>query len=110
MRRARQSLDEKLNTIPGVVAAGANNNLPLIGSDSRQRLRVEGYERGEADPPTRAHTRIVTSRYLVAAGIAVRAGRGFEATDDARAPLVVVINETMASTILAGTKCVGQAG
>ena len=108
VRRARQSLDERLNTIPGVIAAGANNNLPLVGSDSRQGLRVEGYERGEADPPTRAHTRIVTSRYLAAAGIAVRAGRGFEATDDARAPLVVVINDTMARRYWPGQSALGK--
>ena len=108
IRRARQSLDERLNAIPGVISAGANNNLPLIGSDSRQGVQIEGYERGENDPPTRAHIRIVTPRYLAAAGIALRAGRGFEPRDDARAPLVVVINETMARRYWPGQSAVGK--
>ncbi len=108
VRRARQSLDERLNALPGVIAAGANNNLPLIGSDSRQGVRIEGFERGENDPPTRAHIRIVTPRYLEAAGIAIRAGRGFTARDDARAPLVVVINETMARRYWPGQNAVGK--
>jgi putative ABC transport system permease protein len=108
VRRARQSLDQRLNAIPGVIAAGANNNLPLIGSDSRQGVQIEGYERGENDPPTRAHIRIVTDRYFAAAGIALREGRSFEPRDDARAPLVVVINETMARRYWPGQSAVGK--
>jgi predicted permease len=96
VRRARASLDERLNGVPGVIAAGASNNLPLSGSDSRSGVIVDGYERGTDDPPTRANTRIVTARYFEASGITLREGRAFAATDDERAPHVVIINDTMA--------------
>jgi putative ABC transport system permease protein len=107
VRRARQSLDERLNGIGGVIAAGASNNLPLSGSDSRQGIIIDGFERRADAPPTRANTRIVTSRYFEATGISVRHGRPFAATDDARAPLVVVINETMARRYWRGGGAVG---
>jgi predicted permease len=107
-RRARVSLDQRLNSIPGVIAAGANNNLPLTGSDSRQGVTVEGFERSESDPPTRAHLRIVTPRYFEAAGIVLRSGRLFSPTDDARAPMVVVINDTMARRYFAGQSPIGK--
>jgi hypothetical protein len=47
--------------MPDVIAAGANNNLPLTGSDSRLGITVEGMVRREGDSPVRAHTRIVTT-------------------------------------------------
>ena len=70
LRRARRELDTRFSGIPGVIAAGANNNLPLTGSDSRQGITVEGLERREGDSPVRAHMRIVTTDYFEAAGIA----------------------------------------
>jgi putative ABC transport system permease protein len=108
VRRARRALDDRFNGIPGVIAAGANNNLPLTGSDARQGIVVEGYERSADDPPTRANTRIVTPRYFAAAGIALLEGRGFAASDDARSPFVVVINDTMARRYWRGRSAVGQ--
>ncbi len=105
-RRARRSLDERFASIPGVIAAGASNNFPLTGSDSRRGISLEGQENREG--PTRAHTRIVTPDYFKTAGIPLRSGRGFLGTDDARAPLVVVINDTMARQYWPGQQAVGK--
>jgi putative ABC transport system permease protein len=106
IRRVRRSLDERFAGIPGVVAAGANNNFPLTGSDSRRGIVIQGQENREG--PTRAHTRIVTLDYFRAAGIAIASGRGFSAADAAQAPLVVVVNDTMARRYWPGQSAVGQ--
>jgi putative ABC transport system permease protein len=108
LRRARRAIDERFATMPGVVAFGANNNLPLTGSDSRQGITVEGFQRVPGDAPVRAHMRIVSSGYFAAAGIKLRDGRTFESSDDERAPLVVVINDTMARRYWPGQSPLGR--
>jgi putative ABC transport system permease protein len=106
--RARRALDERLASIPGVFAAGANNNLPLTGSDARQGITVEGFQRTPGDAPVRAHLRIVTGGYFQAAGMVLRDGREFTASDDSRAPFVIVINETMARRYWPGQSPLGK--
>ena len=107
IRRARRDLDERLKGIPGVIAAGANNNFPLTASDSRRGIVIQGQENREG--PTRAHTRIVTVDYFKAAGIVLTAGRTFSSADRAQAPLVIVINDTMARRYWPGQAAVGSA-
>ena len=105
-KRARRALDERFISTPGVIAAGATNLFPLTGADGRRGIVIEGQENRQG--PTRAHPRIVTSGYFRAAGIGLKAGRGFTAGDDARAPLVIVINETMARRYWPGQDAIGQ--
>jgi putative ABC transport system permease protein len=108
VRRVRRQLDERFSGMPGVIAAGASNNLPLSGADSRQGVTVDGYQRQADESPVRAHIRIVTAGYFTAAGIAVRNGRSFTSLDTDRAPLVVVINETMARRYWPGQSPLGK--
>ena len=108
IRQARRALDERFSTIPGVLSVGVNNQLPLTGADSRLGITVDGFERREGDSPVRAHTRIVTPSYFSTLGIRVRDGRTFAVTDDARAPMVVVVNDTMARRYWPGQSAVGQ--
>jgi putative ABC transport system permease protein len=96
VRRARQEFETRLAGTPGVIATGANNNLPFTASDARQGITVEGLERRPGDTPVRAHLRIVTTRYFETMGIRLRQGRALAESDGATSPLVVVVNETMA--------------
>jgi predicted permease len=107
VRRARRALDERFATVPGVIAFGANNNLPLTGSDSRQGITVDGFQRTPGDSPVRAHIRIVTPGYFGAMGIRLREGRLLAATDDERAPIAIVINRTMAERYWPGRSAIG---
>jgi putative ABC transport system permease protein len=108
VRRARRALDERFTTTAGLLAFGANNNLPLTGSDSRSGITVEGLQRTPGDNPVRAHVRIVTPGYFPAAGIALRSGRTFSEADDERAAFVVVVNETMAKRYWPGQSALGK--
>jgi putative ABC transport system permease protein len=106
IRRVRRTLDERFAGIPGVLAVGASNNMPLTGSDGRRGIVIEGQETREG--PTRAHPRIVSTGYFEAAGIVLRSGRGFQSTDTATAPSVVVINDTMARRYWPGLDPIGR--
>jgi putative ABC transport system permease protein len=104
---AFDQIGEKLRTLPGVVAVGGTSFLPLSGADARRGVGIEGRE-PTPDTPTRAHPRSVTPDYFRAMGITVKEGRSFTKADDARAPLVVVVNETMARRYWPGTSPVGK--
>ena len=93
--QAFNQISDRLAALPGVTAVGATSHLPLIENDSRRSVRIEGLA-PNPDTPTRAHPRTVTGDYFKAMGMTLREGRTFSAADHARAPLVVVINETMA--------------
>jgi predicted permease len=88
-------IEQRFRTIPGVRVVGATNLLPLSGMDGRRGVAIEG-RIPEPDTPTRAHPRSVTVNYFNAIGIQLKAGRPFAESDKARAPLVAIVNETMA--------------
>ena len=88
-----------IRAVPGVRAAAAVNSLPL-GDETSISLAVaiEGRPPLGANPSDMpfAEYLIVTSGYFRAMGIPIVAGRDFVEADDGRAPLVAIINETMA--------------
>jgi predicted permease len=96
---------ERARALPGVVSAAATSGLPLTGTSGDTVFRIEGrLGSGVVDqttPPNRgAYGHLyfwqVTPDYFKTMGIALRQGRALRASDDANAPPVVVINETMA--------------
>jgi putative ABC transport system permease protein len=100
-------IEQRFRSIPGVRSVGAINVLPLSGRDGRRGIVVEGYEPAP-DTPTRAHPRAVTPDYLRTMGIQLSAGRGFTTDDRANAPLVVIVNETMARRYWPAASPVGK--
>ncbi len=101
------NLEERLAAEPTVRRVGATSSLPLSGmSDMRNGIDVEGYERGEEDPPTRAHLRAITPGYIPAAGMRLTRGRAFDETDRT-GPHVAIVNETMARRYWPGRSAIG---
>src|SRR5262245_31476143 len=100
------SLLERVRALPGVVSAAATSGLPLTGWYGDTIFQIEGRpdNNGVVDqsiPPDRnayGHFYFwnVTPDYFKTMGFALRQGRALQPTDDANAPPVVVINETMA--------------
>src|SRR5262245_53846483 len=100
------SLLERVRALPGVVSAAATSGLPLTGWYGDTTFQIEGRpdNNGVVDqsiPPDRnayGHFYFwrVTPDYFKTMGIALRRGRAMQPSDDANAPPVVVINETMA--------------
>jgi putative ABC transport system permease protein len=97
---------ERVRALPGVVSAAATSGLPLTGwyGDTIFQIERRPDNNGVVDqsiPPDRnayGHFYFwnVTPDYFKTMGIALRQGRALQPTDDANAPPVVVINETMA--------------
>jgi len=90
-----QEIERRLAAIPGVRSVGATHVLPLTGEDSRRGVIVEGYVSPD-ESPMRAHPRAVTPGYLRAMGLQLVGGRVFGDADGSSAPLVAIVNETMA--------------
>jgi putative ABC transport system permease protein len=86
---------------PGVERASLVTSLPLDGWLFGTTFVVEG---AAADPerPTSAHIQHVASDYFETLGIPLVAGRTFTPRDDARAPLVAIVNETFRRRFLGG--------
>ena len=100
-------IEQRFRAIPGVRAVGAINILPLSGRDARRGIVVEGYEPAP-DSPTRAHPRAITPDYLRAMNVQLSAGRAFTPADRSDAPLVMIVNETMARRYWTDASPVGK--
>jgi len=103
-----RQLNERLVALPGVVAAGAINTLPLAGGYSCDSFALADRPAPPAGTEPCAENRIVGGDYFSAMGIRLAAGRLFSPQDDAKAPLVAIVNETFAKAWWPGRPAVGQ--
>jgi len=104
---AVERLEERFRALPGVHAVGATSALPLSGRDGRRGVGIEGRE-PTPDVPTRAHPRGVTPGYFEAVGMTLLSGRAFTPADRDGAPLVAIVNDTMARRYWPGKSPTGR--
>ena len=104
---AFDEIERRFAGIAGVKSVGATAHLPLTGQDSRGGVRIE-FREPSPDMPTRAHLRAATPGYFKTMGIQLLEGRTFTDADRDGAPLVAVINETMAKRYWPGQSAVGK--
>jgi putative ABC transport system permease protein len=103
---------EQIERVPGVVAAGAIYERPFahgpIGMDSHVVLegQPETPETGSRNPTL--NWEAVTPGYFRAMDIRILRGRGFTDRDDERAPLVVVVSESLAARLWPGEDPLGK--
>jgi putative ABC transport system permease protein len=93
-------LSEKIAAMPGVISAGAVNNLPVsnnVNGRGGNPFSIEG-QRWHPDTPVpqMAHTQIVDPEYFHTMQIPLLQGRFFTPADLSSAPAVTVVNETLA--------------
>jgi predicted permease len=85
----------RVQTLPGVSAAGVINMLPLSGQIASTPFTIVGRAFSKEEVP-QAQFRIVNPMYLKAMRIPFVAGREFNESDTDRTPLVCHINESLA--------------
>jgi putative ABC transport system permease protein len=102
-----QQVADRLSAIPGVEAVGAINTLPLAKGPTT-RFRVEGRPPLTVDKWPGVNYRSVSRDYFRALNIPILRGRGFGESDNASAPLVVLINQATADANFAGEDPVGK--
>lgn len=86
---------DRIRKIPAVEAAGVASDIPLSGNDTNGGVTIEGRTFAPGQAPV-AQKRIVSAGFFEALKIPIRQGRVFAASDDAKAPPVIVISEAFA--------------
>ena len=100
------AIEQRVAALPGVAAAGLTQFVPLQNWGWYAGFEIKGRR---SDTRLTASLRYVTPGYFRTLGIRMLRGRGFTASDDAGAPMVVVINEALAKRYLPGEDPVGVA-
>jgi putative ABC transport system permease protein len=97
----------RLETLPGVEAVSASNNVPLGDGGGGGRIAVEGkvYPRGEEPNVFWAG---VTPHYLRAIGLKPLSGRSFTDAEGLSLSRVALVNRTMAGKLWPGQEPVGR--
>ncbi len=99
-------LAELLRT-PGVTAAALDSSAPLCGITLRYPFWVQGRPRTEGNADE-AVFNSVSGDFLTTLQIPLRRGRFLDARDDAKAPRVCVINESLARRLFPNQDPLGQ--
>lgn len=104
-----QQLTQRIESLPGVQAAGTVSELPLSDQDNDTFFTIEGkpavaFGSLEND----ANFRIVSPDYFHAIGIPLIKGRAFAERDSTDAPKVIVVNEAFARRYLPGEDAIGK--
>jgi putative ABC transport system permease protein len=86
----------RVKSLPGVESVGAASSLPLGGLYTDASFFVEGRPAPPPGEEPAAWYSIVTTDYFKTMGMRMVSGRSFDDRDHAKAPEVIVINETMA--------------
>jgi predicted permease len=99
---------ERVGRLPGVTSAGYTNRLPVRDNGWQGPIEVESRpDLRNANRPNCLY-RTVTPDYLRTMGMAIRAGRGIEATDRAGSLRVVLVSESFARKMWPGQHPLGQ--
>lgn len=99
---------ERVGALPGVASVGAVSQLPLSGDFDSYGIHLESRPNANPAEDPSAFRFAVTPGYLRTMEIPLIRGRELLASDDATAPPVVLINETMARRLYPGQDPLGQ--
>ncbi len=98
---------ERVRALPGVVSAGAIDDLPLTGG-SNQPVAIEGRPAVALSEQPEESVRVVMPGYIHAMRIPVLQGREISDSDTADAAPVVVISESMAKQFWPNSSPIGH--
>jgi putative ABC transport system permease protein len=108
-RRFFRELLPKLSALPGVESAAATSVLPALGQGGFLPIHVEGQPEPKTiqEAPGALH-RTVTSDLFSTLRVPRRAGRFFDARDDAAHPAVAIIDEEFARQFFPSVDPIGK--
>ena len=103
-----EQLLERVRTLPGVQLATLEGDRPFsYAGYSSASLEVEGYQPPRNEQVAAEYNQ-VGEGYFATIGIPIVTGREFTRNDDENAPLVAIVNETMAAKYWPGKNAIGQ--
>jgi putative ABC transport system permease protein len=98
----------KLQQLPGVQAVGITSALPGAGSENSTGFVPEGYVGPKGAQLNTGWPSQIIGDYFRAAGIPIVRGRGFTGADRADAPMVIIVNRTLAERYWPGQDPIGK--
>jgi putative ABC transport system permease protein len=101
-------LVRRIESLSGVKSAAAGNALPLSGAEEVDGFEIEGQPKPASGELRTANFRWVTPNYFRTLQIPLQRGRAFTERDNANAPAVAIIDETMARLYFPGVNPIGQ--
>jgi putative ABC transport system permease protein len=104
--QAAQAIEARVASTPGVRAATVASNVPGVGTFSNG-LVPEG-EAPELRNVRQSMARFVSPSYFEVMGLPIVRGRGFNDSDRAGAPYVMVINQTLAQRLWPNQDPIGR--
>ena len=105
--RIVRTLRQRFTELSGVQSVGATRLLPLTGTIGDWSITLEGHTKLPGDNPN-GDWQVVTPGYFKSMGMKLVRGRFFAETDAEKAPVVAVINETMAKRYWPGEDPIGK--
>jgi predicted permease len=107
--RTYEEVARRLESIPGVSAAGGVSKLPATGHYNVWGVRaLSGPIAGTAQDNIEAENRAISGDYFKAAGIRIVAGRAFNAGDVPSARRRVIVSHSLAKRLYPGVDPIGQ--
>jgi putative ABC transport system permease protein len=103
-----KAIIDRVEAVPGVSMASMTNHLPIGGDVWALHRVVEGQAIPERGKERTAVYRVSMPNYLVTMHISLIGGRDFNDRDTESAPLVTIINETLARREFAGGTPLGK--
>jgi putative ABC transport system permease protein len=102
------TLLRKLEQMPGAYAVGVAGQLPASGATSSTAFLAEGYVAPRDEGLPLAWPNQVMGDYFGAEGIPLLRGRAFKDADNAKAPLVIIVNRHLAEHFWPGQDPIGK--
>ena len=103
-----QSMRDRLAAIPGVARASAVHPLPMANSGWSGSVGIVGRPEVTGVPEPHAEYAVALPGYFETVGIPLIEGRDFTDTDNASAPLAVVVDDEFARTYWPGESALGR--
>jgi predicted permease len=94
-----RELESKIKALPGIESASLASSVPITSFPSKQRVFVEGQHLPPDHLPSPILFDRVDADYFKTMDMPILRGRGFSESDGEAAPLVAIVNQTMASQL-----------
>jgi predicted permease len=102
-----QQVLERINHLPGVIAAGCTTWLPLTNWGGAPAIIIEGHPAPRPGQAIIPNARMISDKYVQAIGMKLIEGRTFDARDGANTQPVALINQTAATKFWPGENPIG---
>jgi putative ABC transport system permease protein len=103
-----RDIETRVRALPGVQSAGLASYVPMGGFPSKAAVSIEGRPTVAGEQPPRVLFNCVDPAYLETMHVSLLRGRNFTDSDDEAAPLVVIINQTMADRFWPHEDAIGK--